>query len=34
LQRGFIFGDRRLGAFALLQVIAQRGLFIARVAWA
>lgn len=27
MQHGFILGDRRLGAFALLQVIAQRGLF-------
>ena len=26
MQRGFIFGDRRLGAFALLQIVAQRGL--------
>ena len=26
MDRGFIFGDRRLGAFALLQVVAQRRL--------
>ncbi|VGQ03920.1 hypothetical protein SB00610_05067 [Klebsiella quasipneumoniae subsp. similipneumoniae] len=26
MQRGFVFGDRRLGAFALLQVVAQRRL--------